>query len=239
MQVRCSPSARHRNWSKSAAALRSRIASSAISPRRRASTCRKTRGQPAPAATEVEAGERPKRFKIGRLWAYARRETVELLRDPIRLAFALVGPIILMFAFRLRHFLRLRTGDCDIDQDDTPQSRDLLQGFDGSRYFSVQPPITSAGEAEEDGSEAGTPRSSSKCRLDWRDLLNNRTPEVDATVDGAMTFRGETSKNYVTGVIRKQGEELQRSLHRPGSANAWTDDDTFKPAFATIRPFSA
>ena len=54
---------------------------------------------PAPAAAEVEAGERPKRFKIGRLWAYARRETVELLRDPIRLAFALVGPIILMFAF--------------------------------------------------------------------------------------------------------------------------------------------
>ena len=54
---------------------------------------------PAPAAAEVEASERPKRFKIGRLWAYARRETVELLRDPIRLAFALVGPIILMFAF--------------------------------------------------------------------------------------------------------------------------------------------
>src|SRR5271166_4778485 len=53
----------------------------------------------APAAAEATAGERPKRFKIGRLWAYARRETVELLRDPIRLAFALVGPIILMFAF--------------------------------------------------------------------------------------------------------------------------------------------
>ena len=51
-----------------------------------------------------------------------------------------------------------------------------------------------------------------------RDLLNKRTPEVDATVDGAMTFRGETAKNYVTGVIRKQGEELQRSQRRAGSA---------------------
>jgi hypothetical protein len=49
-----------------------------------------------------------------------------------------------------------------------------------------------------------------------RDLLNNRTPEVDATVDGAMTFRGETAKNYVAGVVSKQGEELQRSLRRPG-----------------------
>ena len=44
-------------------------------------------------------------------------------------------------------------------------------------------------------------------------------------VDGAMTFRGETSKNYVTGVIRKQGEELLRRQRRAGSANAWTDDD--------------
>jgi ribosome-dependent ATPase len=58
-----------------------------------------------------------------------------------------------------------------------------------------------------------------------RDLLNQRTPEVDATVDGAMTFRGETAKNYVAGVVSKQGEELQRSLHRPGSPNAWTADD--------------
>src|SRR6185437_9133858 len=45
---------------------------------------------------EAEPLERPKRFSVGRLWAYARRETVELLRDPIRMAFAVVGPIVLM-----------------------------------------------------------------------------------------------------------------------------------------------
>ena len=38
-----------------------------------------------------------------------------------------------------------------------------------------------------------------------RDLLNGRQPEVDATVDEAMTFRGETAKNYVNGVVSKQG----------------------------------
>jgi ribosome-dependent ATPase len=40
-----------------------------------------------------------------------------------------------------------------------------------------------------------------------------------------MTFRGETAKNYVAGVVSKQGEELQRSLRRPGSPNAWTSND--------------
>ena len=181
---------------------------------------------PAPTAAEVEASERPKRFKIGRLWAYARRETVELLRDPIRLAFALVGPIVLMFAFGFGISFDIENLEtASFDQDDTPQSRDLLQGFEGSRYFSVQPPITSADEAERRLRSGNTQIVVEVPPGFGRDLLNDRTPEVDATVDGAMTFRGETSKNYVTGVIRKQGEELLRRQRRAGSANAWTDDD--------------
>ena len=180
---------------------------------------------PAPAA-EVEANERPKRFKIGRLWAYARRETVELLRDPIRLAFALVGPIILMFAFGFGISFDIENlATATFDQDDTPESRELLQGFEGSRYFSVQPPITSADEAERRLRSGNTQIVVEVPPGFGRDLLNKRTPEVDATVDGAMTFRGETSKNYVTGVVRKRGEELTRSQRRAGSANAWTDDD--------------
>jgi ribosome-dependent ATPase len=182
---------------------------------------------PAPEAQAIDAAPAtPKGFSPGRLWAYARRETVELLRDPIRLAFALLGPIILMFAFGYGISFDIENlATASFDQDDTPQSRELLQGFDGSRYFSVQPPITSADEAEKRLRSGNTQIVVEVPPGFGRDLLNNRTPEVDATVDGAMTFRGETAKNYVTGVIRKQGEELLRSQRRAGSANAWTDDD--------------
>jgi ribosome-dependent ATPase len=55
--------------------------------------------------------------------------------------------------------------------------------------------------------------------------LNNWQPEVDATDDGAMTFRGETAKNYVNGVVRQQGEELQREVHRPGAPNWWNENN--------------
>jgi ribosome-dependent ATPase len=58
-----------------------------------------------------------------------------------------------------------------------------------------------------------------------RDLLKGARPEVDASIDGAMTFRGETARNYVTGVVRKQGQELERQRRRAGSPNAWSDDD--------------
>jgi ribosome-dependent ATPase len=65
-----------------------------------------------------------RRFDPGRLWAYARRETMELLRDPIRLTFALLGPLILMIAFGYGISLdveHLRFGA--FDQDRTPESR--------------------------------------------------------------------------------------------------------------------
>ena len=178
------------------------------------------------AAAETEPLAPPKSFSIGRLWAYARRETVELLRDPIRMAFAVVGPIVLMLAFGYGISFDIENLEtATFDQDDTPQSRQLLEGFEGSRYFSMQPAITSSEESERRLRSGGTQIVVEVPPGFGRDLLNRRTPEVDATVDGAMTFRGETAKNYVAGVVSKQGEELQRSLHRPGSPNAWKSDD--------------
>ena len=40
-----------------------------------------------------------------------------------------------------------------------------------------------------------------------------------------MTFRGETARNYVTGVVRTQGDELERQVRKAGSPNTWTDGD--------------
>jgi len=179
-----------------------------------------------PGAVETEPAAPPRRFNLARLWAYARRETVELLRDPIRIAFAVVGPIILMLAFGFGISFDIENlQTAAFDQDDTPQSRELLQGFEGSRYFSVQPPIASAEEMDRRLRSGNTQIVVEVPPGFGRDLLSKRRPEVDATVDGAMTFRGETAKNYVDGVVRKQGEELQRQLRRPGTANAWTNDN--------------
>jgi ribosome-dependent ATPase len=183
---------------------------------------------PPPDASPAEAEpiRPPRRFDIARLWAYARRETVELLRDPIRLAFALVGPIILMLAFGYGISFDIENLQmAAFDQDDTPQSRQLLDGFSGSRYFSVQPPITSAAQADRRLRSGNTQVVVEVPAGFGRDLLRGAKPEVDGTVDGAMTFRGETARNYVTGVVRTQGDELERQLRKAGSPNTWSDQD--------------
>ncbi len=183
---------------------------------------------PPPDATPAEAEpiRAPRRFDVARLWAYARRETVELLRDPIRLAFAIVGPIILMLAFGYGISFDIENLQmASFDQDDTPQSRQLLDGFSGSRYFSVQPPITSAAEADRRLRSGNTQVVVEVPAGFGRDLLRGARPEVDGTVDGAMTFRGETARNYVTGVVRTQGDELERQLRKAGDPNTWSDQD--------------
>jgi len=183
---------------------------------------------PPPAAmpSEAEPIRPPRRFDLARLWAYARRETVELLRDPIRLAFAIFGPIILMLAFG--YGISFDIEDLQMaafDQDKTPESRQLLDGFNGSRYFSVQPPIQSAAQADRRLRSGNTQIVVEVPSGFGRDLLRGARPEVDATVDGAMTFRGETARNYVAGVVRTQGDELERQVRKAGSPNAWNDGD--------------
>jgi ribosome-dependent ATPase len=144
------------------------------------------------AVTEgAEPVRRQKWFDFARLWAYARRETVELLRDPIRLAFAVFGPILLMLAFGYGISFDIENlQTAAFDQDSTPQSRELLDGFSGSRYFSMQTPITSEAEAERRLRSGNTQIVVEVPSGFGRDLLRGARPEVDATVDGAMTFRG-------------------------------------------------
>jgi ribosome-dependent ATPase len=181
---------------------------------------------PQTPAGEAEPIRAPRRFDFARLWAYARRETVELLRDPIRLAFAVVGPILLMLAFGYGISFDIENLQmAPFDQDNTPESRQLLDGFNGSRYFSVQPPIRTAEEGERRLRSGDTQIVVEVPSGFGRDLMRGARPEVDAAIDGAMTFRGETARNYVTGVVRREGDELQRKLRRAGAPNAWNDND--------------
>ncbi len=71
---------------------------------------------------------------------------MELLRDPIRLAFAFVGPVILMLAMGYGITFDVENLKyAAFDQDQTPESRRLLESFSGSHYFTERPPIGSHG----------------------------------------------------------------------------------------------
>jgi ribosome-dependent ATPase len=177
---------------------------------------------PEPTASPAKAlpSHASRRFDPGRLWAYARRETMELLRDPIRLSFAFIGPVILMFAFGYGITFDVENLNfAAFDQDRTPESRRLLEGFSGSRYFSERPPISSTAELEQrmrSGELAVVVEIPSGF---GRDLAKLHSPEVAFWIDGAMPFRGETTKGYVTALVLRYMQDLAAERLGPNAAS--------------------
>jgi ribosome-dependent ATPase len=156
------------------------------------------------------APPRVRRFDPGRLWAYARRETMELLRDPIRLAFAFFGPLILMIAFGYGISLDVENlRFAAFDQDRTPESRTLIDAFSSiPRYFVERPPVGTVDDLDR-RFRSGELQVAVEIPPGFgRDLASGRSPEVAVWLDGSMPFRGETTKGYVTALAVRYIQDL-------------------------------
>jgi ribosome-dependent ATPase len=158
----------------------------------------------APAGAPSQHAEPESFFKLGRLLAYSRRETLEILRDPVRLAFAFVGSLILMLAFGFgitTDVEDIRFAEMDVDQ--TPESRAYLAEFEGSQpSFVRRPAVDSQRELEQRMRANDISLAIEMPEQFGRDLYRGAGPEVSAVVDGANPFRAETIKQYAMGVNR-------------------------------------
>ena len=141
-------------------------------------------------------------FDLLRMWAFARREGVELVRDPIRLVFALLGPVLLALAMiNGISFDVEKLNYAVLDQDRSTDSQGFLDYFSNSRYFNARSPINSAAELD-----VRLRRGDISFALIippgfGRDLVAGRAPEVGAWFDGAVTFQAETARGFVEGVL--------------------------------------
>src|SRR5262245_36587834 len=88
-----------------------------------------------PAGSPVRSIASPatfKRFDLARLWAYARLEAAQLLRDRMRLSFSFIGPAVLLLALGYGVTFDVENLKyAALDQDKTPESRRLLESFSG------------------------------------------------------------------------------------------------------------
>ncbi|MGZ9110872.1 MAG: ribosome-associated ATPase/putative transporter RbbA [Rhodoplanes sp.] len=175
---------------------------------------------------------------IGRMLAYSANETMQILRDPVRLAFAFVGSAVLMLVFGygittdVEH-IRYAT----FDHDQSYESRAYLELFRGTpRYFTETPPVDSA----EDGlHRLQSDDISLLLEIPPRfghDLRKGAPPEVSADVDGANTFRGETVSQYVQGVqlnaLRDPANSL--GLEPPKYYANFEDRYMYNPTFESV-----
>src|SRR5690606_13169345 len=153
---------------------------------------------------------------------YSLREVVELLRDPVRLGFALGGTALLMLVFGFGITFDVENlGYAAFDRDRSPESRGYLESFAGSRYFEERPPITSHAEMDRRLQSGDITLALEIPPGFGRDLLRGAQPTVAAWIDGSMPFRGETVRGYLEGLhAHYLNELLERELGRPGIAKA-------------------
>ena len=142
------------------------------------------------------------KYRFSMIWTFARREAKELLRDKIRLFFAVFGPLIIMMSVSWGISFDVRNLKFAVyDRDQTAASRELVEYFDGSRYFLQQPPIQSEAEIDTVLKSSGAILVIDIPSGFGRDLARGLKPEVGFYVDGSMPFNATNIRGYIGSLI--------------------------------------
>lgn len=153
------------------------------------------------AIRSTEHSDDKRFFDIRRFISYGIRETLELMRDPIRLTLALLGNLILMAV--MGYGITMDVEDLKfaaLDRDQTTASRDYILNISGSRYFIEKEPILSYEDLEHRLQSGKISLALEIPPGFGRDIARGRPVEIGAWIDGAMPTRAETIKAYVQGM---------------------------------------
>ncbi|MGB5158221.1 MAG: ribosome-associated ATPase/putative transporter RbbA [Desulfobacterales bacterium] len=142
-----------------------------------------------------------KAFSWQRMISYAYRETLEVRRDPIRLALALLGTVILMFI--MGYGISLDVEDLSfavMDLDQSVASHEYTLNIAGSRYFIEHDPILNYADLERRMQNGEISLAMEIPPGFGRKLAAGQHPSIGVWIDGAMPNRAETISGYVTGM---------------------------------------
>ena len=157
-------------------------------------------------------------FDPRRMASHARREALELLRDPIRLGLALLGSSLLMFVMGYGISLDVKNLPFAVlDRDQTTLSRDYTLNIAGSRYFVERRPILNYADLDRRMRSGELSLAIEIPPGFARDVAHRRPVEVGAWIDGAMPMRAETVRAYVQGL---HAQWLTEKAREAGQAQA-------------------
>ena len=153
-------------------------------------------------------------FGLRRMFAYSRREALELRRDPIRATLALIGSVILMFVIGYGMNMDIENLTFAVlDRDDTTVSRDYALQLSGSRYFTEKAPITDYADLDRRMRNGELSLAIEIPPGFARDVARGRNVEIGAWIDGAQPARAETVRSYVQGVHLSWLNQKARQLY--------------------------
>jgi ABC-2 type transport system permease protein len=157
-------------------------------------------------------------MNLRRTWAVARKEFLHILRDARSLTMALALPILMILLFGYALTLDVdRIPTMVFDSDRTPESREMISRFQGSRYFFVL-------GAVEDYQSIEQKVNRDECMLGIvipqnyaRDLLSGGAPQIQMLFDGSDSNTASIGLGYANAIAQSFAAEIQvRAQNRMG-----------------------
>jgi len=149
-------------------------------------------------------------MNLRRTRAIARKEFLHILRDPLSLIMALALPLLMILLFGYALTLDVdRIPTLVYDRDNSPESRELISRFEGSRYFQVNGITDNYTIIEEKINRdecilcVAIPQDYS------RDLHSGRTPEIQLILDGSDSNTASIALGYAQNIIQSLGQTIR------------------------------
>jgi ABC-2 type transport system permease protein len=152
----------------------------------------------------------------------ARKEFLHILRDPRSLAMALALPLLMILLFGYALTLDVdRIPMMVFDSDRSPESRELVSRFQGSRYFQLLGTAPDYRSIEQKVNH-------DECMLgivipqDYsRDLLSGDDPQIQMLFDGSDSNTASIGLGYANAIVRAFAVEIREGAqNRMGSGSA-------------------
>jgi ABC-2 type transport system permease protein len=145
-----------------------------------------------------------------RLLAVARKETREVIRDPIYLVLAIVVPLVVTTLLALGFVLDVKNLPVAFyDQDRSPLSRDYMNAFSSSEYFRLVTMASSPGEVDR-LLESGEVRAAVLIPPEFsRRLIAGEAVGVQVLVDGTFPSRALVASGYIASIDAHFAATLQ------------------------------
>ena len=149
-------------------------------------------------------------LSIRRLMAVAKKETREILRDPITLGIAILLPLLMMFLFSYAITLDVKDiALAVVDEDNSPESRDYVASFLHSGYFRLHVALHDLKEVEY-LLDRGAIRVALHIPADFSRNLGQGLPaEVQTLIDGSFSNTAIIVLNYVDAITQTYRRRLQ------------------------------
>ncbi len=146
-------------------------------------------------------------MRAGRIWAVARKETLQILRDKRSLILAFLLPITLIFLFGFAITLDIRQiPSVVLDYSNSTHSRELVRKFMNSGYF-VEVERASTQQRVTELIDRGDAKVAIVIPVDFADRLAKGTAEIQTIADGSDANTTQSVIGYTASIISEYNLE--------------------------------